>query len=189
MAIVMLGYSVVAFGSFDFEASRFDRLTARPGVAKGADIFATATTFSILFCSLVGLVLAILTLRYLFDPRPGMIIDNEGFTFWKFNLIYTRIPWSNIQSIEHGQDVITRTILRPFSVDMFKTVSISYKVEPQKFSLFRRLNRMAGIGDQIIDYRFLQTTSLELANRMKERLEAATACESGPFRPYPRDFL
>ena len=145
--------------------------------------------FSLLGIAIFYVVMAgaftLLFVRFLKSPKPGMLLDAEGFEYWKFVRIVERISWHDIERIEKKQDLSVKFLVGWLLPDLFNFVTIYHRDGLVTKKRIRPLNRMLGMGDVIIDHRYLAANAYEVYDLMTLYWKRSTGSEN-EFSNYPR---
>jgi hypothetical protein len=135
--------------------------------------------FTICSC-LIGMFI-----RFARSPRPGMVLDADGFEYWKFVMKVERISWHDIELIEKKQNKVISMLFGWILPEIFSFVTIYLREDSLSRPKKRFFLHPKDMGDVVIDSRYLVANGYEILEVMTHYWKKSTESAS-EFSNYPR---
>ena len=109
-------------------------------------------------------------------PRPGLTLDKDGFTVWRYPMKSIRVLWSNVEQIQDICDVQYQSPLGIrfplFRLLMPNCLTIHVVDSARSKNWLFVYNRSNGLGDAVISCSMLAKSKQELTDMMNEYRKA-----------------
>jgi len=128
--------------------------------------------FWILFV-IVQIGLLTMTVRFLFNRQPGLVLDKDGFTYWVSIFKVETVPWHVVDRIELSQDRFVRFLVGRFLPDSFLTLAVYTKTNPHDWTIMEKFWRWMGIGDKVFMAPYISKSKNEVYELMRTYLVAS----------------
>ncbi|MEI7984385.1 MAG: hypothetical protein WCI55_02055 [Armatimonadota bacterium] len=133
------------------------------------------------------LVAMALLVRFAFDRKPGIILTNDGFTFWHMKAFTQDVSWSDVERIEFLSGPIVKLSLGGFGKDRFKFVNVFLRPNHGANVRGSKFKRLFGPGDIVIEHRYLSSPAKDIFESMNAYWAASKGqANISELSKYPR---